>query len=417
MSLDSRLRAELAHLASEDYFDATSMLASVRTGGRRRMVLRRAGLALGSMALALAAFLAAPEVIGQLRAEQVNTVDQPGEEEVPTEGQHPEDRSDVGEGSRGQSGRAQSSTDRGPGSTRGSTGGSKDGSSQTNLSSYLIVFEREGEVHVISGDGSGLRHLVAGYAPNWSPDGNRIALEMWRGELHVVNLDGSSHVNLGVEGSQPSWSPDGRKLVFNWPYDSSKVGCRFYDDAPGALGPECGIGVVNADGTGLRWLGTGRWPEWGPDGRIVFGDGSPPGCHYDAPSASNATMDWAARSGLPACALPVWVMDGDGSGRQRLAAERAIRPNWSPDGKMIAYHTQEGGVFVENLNGTEFRHVAPAGYLDPSWSPSGTWIAMGRTPQNGDASLLGIYVRRIDGSGESQLTAHRKWDRFTDTSF
>ena len=128
-------------------------------------------------------------------------------------------------------------------------------------------------------------------------------------------------------------------------------------------------------------------------------------------------MDWAARSGLPACALPVWVMDGDGSGRQRLAAERAIRPNWSPDGKMIAYHTQEGGVFVENLNGTEFRHVAPAGYLDPSWSPSGTWIAMGRTPQNGDASLLGIYVRRIDGSGESQLTAHRKWDRFTDTSF
>lgn len=417
MSLDNRIRSTLTDVTSDASFDPDSDIQSVRNSGKRRLLLRRVGATVGAMTLVLVVFLAGPEVLRRLGAEQIDSIDRPTDGQVETDGEERGER--AGGGDSRSSDRGSSSEESSSAGGRGSPkqGIRRDGGTTSKISA-TIAFERTGVIYLIEADGSGLRRLVEGSAPSWSPDGTRIALGTHTdgGELQIASADGSHHRSLGISGAQPSWSPDGRMLAFNWPYDASKVGCRPYDDAPGAAGPECGIGVVNADGSGLRWLGTGRWPEWGPDGRVVFGDGNPTGCHYDAPSASDALTEWASGRSLPKCALPVWVMNGDGSGRHRLAAERAIRPTWSPDGRRIAYHNDESGVLVENLDGSARVWVAPAGYLDASWSPSGSWLAMGRLPSSRDTALLGIYIWEVDGLSERRLTSNHEVDWFTHTS-
>src|SRR6266508_4573349 len=59
---------------------------------------------------------------------------------------------------------------------------------------------------------------------------------------------------LVVAGYTPAWSPDGTKLAFT-----------------GDDGKTDGLYVMNADGTGFRWLAEGSRPVWSPDGsRILF---------------------------------------------------------------------------------------------------------------------------------------------------
>lgn len=47
---------------------------------------------------------------------------------------------------------------------------------------------------------------------------------------------------------QPTWSPDGTRIAFIFTDNSQTNPAQLY--------------VVNADGTGLRWLGEWRSPAW-----------------------------------------------------------------------------------------------------------------------------------------------------------
>jgi Tol biopolymer transport system component len=215
-----------------------------------------------------------------------------------------------------------------------------------------------------------------------------------------MNSDGSGVQNLHARGSSPTWSPDGGQLAFNWECDAQFGGpCESPDGCEKDCGPECGIGVVARDGTGVRRLRNGIWPDWGPDGRIVFGDGTPNGpCSY---YGSITLGDDPLR-----CTLPIWFMNPDGSGRTRLPVDKAVSPTWSHDGRRIAYQTATEGIFIANSDGTGIKKVAPAGYTQPSWSPDGLWLALnGYKPPFGNYADNGsIYLRAIDGSAERRLT-------------
>jgi Tol biopolymer transport system component len=133
------------------------------------------------------------------------------------------------------------------------------------------------------------------------------------------------------------------------------------------------IAVIRADGAGYRNLT--RTPdanEWGP----VW---SPNGRRIAYSSDEG---------GVPR----IYVMDADGSDAHRLSDGWGEYPTWSPDGTRIAFAVSMGGttpfgdpdydVFVMDADGTDAINLTNSpdsneGY--PTWSPDGGWIAFEST--------------------------------------
>jgi dipeptidyl aminopeptidase/acylaminoacyl peptidase len=137
-------------------------------------------------------------------------------------------------------------------------------------------------LYVIAPDGTGLRRIserddccvqalrggirmAGGGSVKWSPDGGRIArigrVEDGASAIIVVNADGSGERIL-ASAYAFDWSPDGSQLVL-------AAGTRAFDDrsVPDKVLSTTNwtsIGVVEADGSDLTWLGAGEFPDWSP---------------------------------------------------------------------------------------------------------------------------------------------------------
>ncbi len=371
---------------------------------RRRMLAAFAGVVAAAFVLT-----AAPTLVRQLAVQQLNTADQPKKEE--------------GSGSEAENGGVQtteggrlgsvagsptpgtSSGTRGSSSTKGSGSGGSLPAGTISMD-VEIAFNRGSDIYLMNADGTGPRKLISGSAPGWSPDGKRVAFsdnnDYTGGDLKSVNVDGSDVQSLRSRGSFATWSPDGDRLAFNWQCDQNAGRPCSSEQPELACGPECGIGIVARDGTGVRRLGTGLWADWGSNGRIIFTDGiANEPCEYRTTFGAFAG---SAHFEQPECALPIWVMNPDGSGRTRLPVDQAIMPTWSPDGRRIAYYTSTGGVFIAKADGTGVAQVAPKDSMHPSWSPDGLWLAFTRPTAKGWWDWQ-VHVRTIDGSNERQLTS------------
>jgi TolB protein len=129
----------------------------------------------------------------------------------------------------------------------------------------------------MNADGTNLLRLTndpgSDYAPNWSPDGGRIAFASTRSggvpHIHVMNADGSGVTKLtagtptGVSFSWPAWSPDGRRIAV-----IVESNCDYYY----YYYCEYSVQLMNTDGSGLTWLARADLaarPAWSPDGRTV----------------------------------------------------------------------------------------------------------------------------------------------------
>jgi Tol biopolymer transport system component len=167
--------------------------------------------------------------------------------------------------------------------------------------------------------------------------------------------------------SQPGWSPDGAQIVYTLIY---------------AL-PEnripAGLYVTQADGTGSRFLTTGREAAWSPLGDRI------------------ALVDEGR----------VHLISPDGTGRVTLAGAppAATTPAWSPDGTTIAFAAPVGvggvnprsHIFIMDADGSNLRQLTTGNqdFTNPAFSPDGQRLAIG-----GD----GIYLMGTDGSGLTRLT-------------
>ncbi|MXY43256.1 MAG: DUF5050 domain-containing protein, partial [Dehalococcoidia bacterium] len=107
---------------------------------------------------------------------------------------------------------------------------------------------------------------------------------------------------------------------------------------------------------------------------------------------------------------PIWeiyVMNADGSGQTRLTNDSAWHslPRWSPDGRRIAFqsYTDENWeIHVMNADGSDQRRLTDNLAWDgmPSWSPDSQRIAFHTTiDENAE-----IYVMNADGSDQANLT-------------
>jgi len=153
----------------------------------------------------------------------------------------------------------------------------------------------------------------------------------------------------------PTWSPDGRLLAF-----------EIWDDSGGTS-----VYSVRADGTDLRLVLKNAWsPSWSPDSKqlVVVRET----CYQDPCSAD----DFATSN--------LFLVDADGGNPQQLTflADGADTPEWSPDGKWIAF-IGAGGIDLvqpeeivepERSRSRWLLGVDDTAY-ELAWSPDGAWIA------------------------------------------
>ena len=230
------------------------------------------------------------------------------------------------------------------------------------------------------------------YGATWSPSGDRVAYARWEG-LYIVGSDGGVHRRLTAEGVgfNPSWSPTGAEIAAVEPWHSR--------------GPETGIVVIRSDRSLQRTprtivggyygeFGEFYAPTWSPDGRRVA---------YAARFEGSASFDLFAIQ--------------RGGGRPRRLTTNAgtdLDPAWSPDGRTIAFtsNRDDRGIYSLYLlhlrtgrvtgltRGPGDDDILPSGDFDPEWSPDGRTIAFTRTVNRRSR----IYVVNRDGSGVRAVT-------------
>lgn len=212
------------------------------------------------------------------------------------------------------------------------------------------------DIYISNLDGKGVQRLttapnVCEENPNWSPDGSKIvymnvcwysASGSTQGDIIVMNADGSNKTNLTQTPSQDDgfadWSPDGSKIVFS----------------SGPYGGNYEIYVMNADGTGKTRLTTTPvveyGPTWSPDGtKIAF----------------------VRRSATDANERDIFVMNADGTRESQLTDDngRELVPQWSPDGTKILYYRQgDLSVYVMDADGSHKQRLTEGWAM--SWQPA-----------------------------------------------
>jgi Tol biopolymer transport system component len=249
------------------------------------------------------------------------------------------------------------------------------------------------EIYAMNPDGSAPIDLTnsteSDYAPEWSPDGTKIAFsrELPVGEfddhqldLYVMNADGTGQTRLtdtaGWE-SFPTWSPDGTKIAF-------QLCC-------GGAGVQSGIYTMNADGTDVAPLTLGDYirPAWSPDGSKV-----------------------AFMRTFCCTTYDILVVNADGSGETNLTnnPDSEFAPNWSPDGSKIAYSRFTGSwqTYTMNPDGSSQQPLAlggPSHQFDPVWSPDGARFAF-----TGNGASSDIFTMAASGSDVVRLTTTASQD-------
>jgi dipeptidyl aminopeptidase/acylaminoacyl peptidase len=96
--------------------------------------------------------------------------------------------------------------------------------------------------------------------------------------------------------------------------------------------------------------------------------------------------------------LGIMVSNPDGTA-VRLFVEEGSDPDWSPDGRWLAF-TSDNGLEVIAADGSQRRVVLPPLRFDPSWSADGQKLFFSRIV----GGQTDIYSVNLDGSGEVQLT-------------
>ncbi len=251
----------------------------------------------------------------------------------------------------------------------------------------------------MSPDGTNLKPLVADRGGAWAPRGRLMA----PGSPSSATATSTSSTPMGLglaritDGSvwdfAPDWSPDGTKIAFS---------------RETTTGGPADVYVMNADGSAQTNMTNNvafdAHPAWSPDGtRIAFvsnreGVWLPPVCHEPRRERSAAVWGHTApwfRSGLVARRDASRVLEGHRTAlrlqghcrgrrrwieracdRVRSSASRLSSPSWSPDGTKIVFE-RGWKISVVNADGTGLHDLTagpPLYQSGPAWSPEGDQI-------------------------------------------
>ena len=251
-----------------------------------------------------------------------------------------------------------------------------------------VLFVRGGRIHVIDSDGWGERAVSEpglALSPAWHPGGHLIAYSAshdrgWR--IMLRDLAGGTARALGTTPQglniTPVFSPDGGTLVYA---HGDEDGTDLYAVAMTGLTPGASARRVTV-GHGADNVS----PSFSPDGgRIAFTSG---------------------RLGHP----EVYVADADGANAEMLTpfayGDEIYRsnPDWSPDGRQVAYQAQISGVFqlmAITLRDRSVRQLTSEGRNeDASWAPDGRHLVFASTR----TGAMELFVLDAESGRARQLT-------------
>lgn len=251
-------------------------------------------------------------------------------------------------------------------------------SMEASVSAERIAFvsDRGGVFEVYTTDHSGgdLRQLTrdgkAKDTPTFSPDGRLIAYTVasdGQEDIWVMGADGTNPRRLTDDSANdihPNWSTSGERIVF------TRVVRR-----PGTEEYRLGLWTMNADGSRQYPLTQGAnasYGSWSPDGSwLVY---------------------WRDFGGQG----EIVITDAGGSNERRMTTNPAFDgwPQWSPDGKTIAFvRATEGRSadiwLLDVESGRETLLVGgPGRKTSPKWTPDGRFVLFDRSDGTGE---LGIW--------------------------
>ena len=280
---------------------------------------------------------------------------------------------------------------------------------------------RAAEIYLMNGDGTNVRRITNNTTgenfPAISPDGKRIVFESNRlrkesdpvnwASLFMMNVDGSGETSL-VPGNSATWSRDSKSIAF---HASASGKSKLIKRDPGAASIDSDIFILNVDGflskkSSARNMTNNPGavdddPDWSPDGKLIA-------------FTSHAVTDDQTNS----VTAEIYVIDANGKRKpKRLTnnAEEERAPDWSPDGKLIAYMCRKGeapegrsiGTFeicVMNADGSGQKRITSnrVPELGLSWSPDGKQLVFHRAI--GGVGQFQLFTINADGTGEKQLT-------------
>jgi serine/threonine-protein kinase len=181
--------------------------------------------------------------------------------------------------------------------------------------------------------------------PRISPDGRRIAADIEEAEsqIWVYEIGRDTLSRLTFEGSNnfdPVWSPDGKRIIFKG------AGNRLY------WMPSDGSGMAEALTTSAFSLNDVPI-SWSPDGQLLA---------FTEDSANRSRSIWT---------LSIKDRKAQPFG-QNLRRDSA--PQFSPDGRWIAYDSNESGreeIYIRPFPGPGGRYQISTGGTEPVWNPKG----------------------------------------------
>lgn len=240
----------------------------------------------------------------------------------------------------------------------------RDGSTPPTSGVYTMDAHGGGITRI--GTQSGWLSFFPDLSSQWSPDGSKVAFHkcpdsasegVW-GAFYVMNADGSGLTTVATDttrcftegtGGGVSWSPDGSRIAFV------------------SVGAQSGLYLADADGSNLKYLANGIFPQWSPSGdSIAFTEVPGPEFQCD-----------------------IYIIDGSGANRRHVVTVpcegsdvlEGPRPQWSPDGSTLLFSANsEPGVrspmkpldrevFTVRVDGSAFANLtdSPSDDFDPIW--------------------------------------------------